>query len=189
MHSVDLTRRGLTINRLTSTIVVPWDALDPDTPTMFEEPPSSSKLVIAQPRLVERRGITGDSNAVIAEGVPMDFLLGVIRVYVTDPARRTAIGTAAELDRLRAELPAPAPVPLADRPVSEHGVTTAGVVVRVLLLTGALAVESSTDNWSLELAARTVSVALLLSLASKVHPITWIRQRLAGSTQRPPRPE
>ena len=189
VHSVDFTRRGLTLNRLASTIVVPWDALDPDTPTVREEPPSAPKLVIARPRLVERHGITGDSNAVIAEGVPIDFLLGAIRVYVNDPGRRGAIGTPAELDRLRAELPAPAPVPLAERPVREHGVTTAGVVIRALVFAGAFAVEISTDNWWVEAGARTISGALLINLASKVHPVTWIRQRLAGNAPGPPRPE
>ena len=189
VHSVDFTRYGLTLTRLASTIVVPWDALDPDTPTVREEPPSSPKLVIARPHLVERQGITGDSNAIIAEGVPIDFLLGAIRLYATDPGRRTVIGTPAELDRLRAELPAPAPVPLAERPVREHGVTTAGVAIRVLLVAGALAVEISTDIWWLELAARTISGALLINLASKVHPVTWIRQRLAGNSPGLPRPE
>ena len=187
--AVDFTRSGLTLTRLASTIVVPWDALDPDTPTVHEEPPSSSKLVIARSHLVERRGITGDSNAVIAEGVPIDFLLGAIRTYATNPRRRTAIGTPAELDRLRAELPAPPPVPLAERPVREHGVTTAGLVIRMLLIAGAFTVEISTDNWWLELAARTISGALLINLASKVHPIMWIRQRLASNPPRPPQPE
>lgn len=189
VHSVDFTRHGLTLTRLASTIVVPWDALNPDTPTSFEDPPSSSKLVIARPRLVERRGITGDSNAVNAEGVPIDFLLGAIRVYAADPERRAAIGTPAELERLCAELPAPAPVPLAERPVREHGVTTAGVIIRMLAFAGAFAVEIATDNWWLELVARTVSGALLINLASKVHPITWIRQRLAGNWPGPPRPQ
>lgn len=187
--AVDFTPSGLTLTRLASTIVVPWAALDPDTPTVRDEPPSSPKLLIARPHLVERQGITGDSNAVIAEGVPVDFLLGAIRVYVTDPGRRTAIGTPAELDRLRTELPAPAPVPLAERPVREHGVTTTGVVLRVLLLAGTLAVQISTDNWWLEIAARTISGALLINLVSKVHPITWIRQRLAGNSPGQPRPE
>jgi hypothetical protein len=189
VHAVDFTRSGLTLTRPASTVVVPWDALDPDTPTVREDPPSPSKLVIAAPRLVKRQGITGDSNAVHAEGVPMDFLLGAIRIYATDPARRAAIGTPAELNRLRTELPAPTPVPLAERPVREHGVTTAGVTIRALLIAGATAVEISTDNWWLELAARTIAGTLLINLASKVHPITWIRQRLAGNSSGPPRPE
>jgi hypothetical protein len=184
--SVDFTHHGITLTRLASTIVVPWDALDPDTPTVHEEPPSHPKLVIARPHLVERRGITGDSNAVIAEAVPIDFLRGAIRVYATDPGRRAAIGTAAELDRLRAELPAPAPVPLAERPVREHGVTTVGVLIRVLVFAGAFAVQVSTDNWWLEAAAQALSGALIINLGSKVHPITWIRQRLASNSPEPP---
>jgi hypothetical protein len=47
----------------------------------------------------------------------------------------------------------------------------------------------STDNWWLELATRTISGALLINLASKVHPITWIRQRFAGNSPESPRPE
>ncbi|MEU4215411.1 hypothetical protein [Actinoplanes sp. NPDC026623] len=189
VHSVGFTPSGLTLTRPASTVVVPWDAVDPDTPTVHEESPSSSRLVVARPRLVERRGLTGASNAVIAEGVPIDFLLGAIRVYVSDPGRRAAIGTRAELDRLTAELPAPAPVPLAERPVREPGVTTAGVVIRVLLVAGAMVAETATDNWWLEVAGRTVSAALLMSLAGAVHPITWIRQRLAGDSPGSPRPE
>jgi hypothetical protein len=168
---------------------VPWEALNPDTPTVREEPPTSPKLVITRPGLVERQGITGDSNAVIAEGMPIDFLLGVIRVYVTDPGRRPAIGTPAELHRLRAELPAPTPVPLSERPVREPGITTAGVVIRVLVATGVLAVDVSAGNRWLEMAARIIFGALVTSLASKVHPITWIRQRLAGNSPGSPRPE
>lgn len=187
--AVDFTRSGLRLTRLASTIVVPWEALDPETPTVREEPPSSPKLVIARPHLVERQGITGDSNAVVAEGVPIDFLLGAIGVYVTNPGRRAAIGTSAELDRVRAELPAPAPVPLADRPVRDPGVTPAGVVIRILLFAGVFAVEISTNNRWLELAARTVAGALLINLAGKVHPVTWIRQRLAGNAPGSPRPE
>jgi hypothetical protein len=189
VHAVDFTRSGLKLTRPTSTIVVPWDALDPDRPTVRAEPPTSAKLVIARPHLVERQGITGHSNAVIAEGVPIDFLLGAIHVYATDPGRRAAIGTRAELDRLSAELPAPAPLPLAERPVSEPDVTAAGVVIRVLLAAVAMAVEISTGNWWLELAARTIFGALVVNLASKVHPITWIRQRLAGNSPGSPSPE
>lgn len=186
---VRFTRCGLTLTRLASTIVVPWDALDAETPTVRADPTSSVKLVIARPGLVDRQGITGDSNAVVAEGVPIDFLRGAIRVYATDPGRRAAIGTPAELERLRADLPAPAPVPLAQRPAREHGVTTAGVVIRVLLIAAVFAAEVSTDNWWLELAARSISGALLINLASKVHPITWIRQRFAGNSPESPRPE
>ena len=189
MHSVDFTRYRLTLTRQASTIGVPWDALDPDTPTINEEPPSPPKLVIARPHLVARQGITGGSNAVIAQGVPIDFLLGTIRVYATDPARRATIGTPAELERLRAELPAPVPVPLPERPVREHDVTTAGVVIRVLLAAGFLAVTVSTGNWWLELAARVMSGALLINLAGKVHPVTWIRQRLAGNPSEPHHPQ
>ncbi|WIM93047.1 hypothetical protein ACTOB_005012 [Actinoplanes oblitus] len=187
--SVDFTRRGLTLTRLAGTIVVPWDALDPGRPTVRRRPPASSTLVIARPDLVERQGITGVSNAIVAEGVPVDLLLDAIRVYVGDPGRRAAIGTSAELDRLHAELPTAVPVPLAERPVREPGVTITGLAIRALLLAGSLTVEALTSNWWLEQAARTISGVLVISMAGKVHPMTWFRQRFAGNPPAPPRPE
>ena len=179
--SVDFTPHGLTLTRMAGTVAVPWGALDPGAPTVPGEAPSAPKVVIARPEGVVRHGITGDSNAVVAEGVPMDFVLGVIGVYTADPERRAAIGTAAELDRLRAELPAPASVPLAERPVREPGVTTTGVVIRILLIAGAFAARIATDNWWLGLAAQFISGILLINLAAQVHPITWVRQRLTGN--------
>jgi hypothetical protein len=80
-------------------------------------------------------------------------------------------------------------VPLAERPVREPGVTIAGVVIRLVVAAAAYAVETATDNQWLETAAQIVSGATLITLAGQVHPITWIRQRLAGSSPESPRPQ
>lgn len=111
--------------------------------------------------------------------MPVDFLRGAISLYVTNPARRAAIGTPDELSRLLADVPAPAPVPLAERPVREHGITRSGVAIRLLLIAAAIAVDSATDAWWLKVITQAISGTIAVSLAAKFHPITWVRQRLA----------
>jgi hypothetical protein len=56
-------------------------------------------------------------------------------------------------------------------------------MIRVLLIAGALTVEFSAASWRLELAARTFSGALMINLASKVYPITWVKTAATRSAQ------
>jgi len=180
------TSTGIQVTRLTSALVVPWEALNRHRPVARDAVPLS--LVIVRPDLVERRGRTAKSNWIAFDGANIAFVVAAISHYAAHPEHRGAIGTPAELDRLRAALPAPPGVPLMDRPTREPGVTRAGVVSLVVFLIGGVALETATKSWWLEIPGQVVAVAAGFGLARSVHLITWIRQRLAAmrlTRQRP----
>lgn len=135
------------------------------------------RLSYGRPDLVQRRGWTGDVRRISFEGTADDFLLGVIRHYLAHPEARPAIGTAPELARLRAALPAPPPPDPADRPVLEPGVTRTGVALRIVVIVAGFAV-SGTDQvpgW-LRWTAHAVALLTAWNLAAGLHPLVWLRR-------------
>ncbi|GAB1643700.1 hypothetical protein KRMM14A1259_41230 [Krasilnikovia sp. MM14-A1259] len=177
--SIRFAPAGLTVHRVMSTVVVPWDALDRQEPVIRETEPVSLKLVIGRADLVERHGLTAKSDRLGFDGADIEFVMAVTRYYVAHPEHRAAIGVPGGLVRLGAELPPPAPVPVADLPVREPGVTRGGIVTRVVFLCGGIAVHTTATWWWLSVVGDGVAMLAASSLGRSLHPVTWIRQQIA----------
>jgi hypothetical protein len=97
---VHLRPDGVHDRRIAGSLFVPWEALD------AEEPPTTSrpievKLTYRHPELVQSRGLLRRRPEITAWNVDGAFLARAIQEYASNPEHRTAIGTEAELDRLR----------------------------------------------------------------------------------------
>jgi hypothetical protein len=156
--------------------------VDTPVPTLTPRPvppardPEDFKLHLRfiRPELVRRRGWTSEPAQIAYEGVDDDFLAGVIRHYAAHPGSRSAIGTAGELQRLRAV--APPPADLTERPVIEPGTTRTGIVLRILIIAGALVISTiePLPGW-LQLAARVFAAGTAFDLSTRLHLLTWLR--------------
>ncbi|MBV1854940.1 hypothetical protein [Catellatospora tritici] len=108
---------GLTIRAGWWRRTVPWAALAPGGPPRAVSPMSVLTLAVARPELVETTGwLPGVGTATrprigLAYDVHPVLLADAIRWYAEHPEHRAAIGTAAEHDRLLADLGAAQPVP------------------------------------------------------------------------------
>jgi hypothetical protein len=91
---------GVLDRRLAGSLFVPWDALD------AQVPPSTSRtvgvnLTYRHPDLVKSRGALHRGREIAAWNVNSVFVARAIQEYASHPEHRTAIGTEAELVRLR----------------------------------------------------------------------------------------
>lgn len=87
-------------------LTVPWDALvAPQIPSAADRR-QWLPMRITDPHLVRRRGIPRSRGALRTDTVDAAFLAAAIGHYVAHPEHRAAIGSHAEYERLRAELPA-----------------------------------------------------------------------------------
>jgi hypothetical protein len=112
---VRLTPAGITADLYAGTLLAPWDALDAAQPRWDPELEFKITLAYARPELVTARGLVLNRREILFEGVDGAFLAAVVAHYAADPAYRPAIGTAAELDRLRGAL-----LPFAALPPAEQ---------------------------------------------------------------------
>jgi hypothetical protein len=87
------------------TLVIPWEALAAEQPG-YGARWWEIKLAYARPELVVSTGFTPVRDVVVFEGVHPDFVVKAIATYAAEPGRRHAIGTVAELERLREGMPA-----------------------------------------------------------------------------------
>ncbi|MEV4350416.1 PH domain-containing protein [Actinoplanes sp. NPDC049596] len=89
-----ITPEGIADRRVLGSRFVPWEALDPASPI------TGKQLAVARPELVTTTGRPGSSYA-LETGTDPAFLARVISDYVAAPRTRAAIGTRAELNRLK----------------------------------------------------------------------------------------
>jgi hypothetical protein len=112
---VTLTPHGLRIDRLAGTLTVPWEALS--APAAARPLPGGAEVALryARPDLVRARGVVPVRDRFAVEGTTAAFAAAAVNRYAAAPDRRAAIGTPAELRRLRHEAtddPAPADPPV-----------------------------------------------------------------------------
>lgn len=166
-----LTPAAIVVDGLFSSVVVPWEALDPESPVRPGETPFQLRLVFARPDPM----LGGDSRKIDFEGVDTDFLAGAIAHYAAEPGHRAAIGTAAELERLRAAVPAPAAVDPATETVLKPGTSRTGIVIRLLLVFGGIALASADGVPGF--VGNLVAAMAAASLAGSVRPGVWFRRQ------------
>jgi hypothetical protein len=94
---------GVTVQLLVRRRHLPWTAIDPAGPQVGRWGHLHRLALLPLP---DERGHKGQPLRLPVDSVQVDdgFLAAVIRRYLAEPARREEIGTAAELDRLRADL-------------------------------------------------------------------------------------
>ena len=98
---VRLTPDGIVERQVFGSLFVPWDALA--TPlSAYPHDAQEVALYLAQPELVRRRGLRLGSPALLpAAGVDAELLARAIHEYSNRADLRSAMGSEAELDRLR----------------------------------------------------------------------------------------
>ncbi|GAA2574165.1 hypothetical protein GCM10010435_56830 [Winogradskya consettensis] len=103
-HGLILRPSGIEAAKSAGTLTIPWEALAAEQPgrgPVWHE----IKLAYAHPELVTMTGWTPARGEIVFEGVDPDFMIKTIAAYAAEPDRRAAIGTPAELERLREGLP------------------------------------------------------------------------------------
>jgi hypothetical protein len=90
----------------TGILTVPWDALTPDQPGAGDEW-HQVKLAYAHRDRATTTGLRVNRDEVSFEATNADLVVKAVATYAAHPDRRAAIGTPAELDRLREGLPTP----------------------------------------------------------------------------------
>ncbi|MET8359718.1 hypothetical protein [Micromonospora sp. NPDC005171] len=104
-HEVRLHPSGVRQTWALGSLTVPWEALlAPPIPSATDRRPWLP-MRITDPQLVRRYGVPRSRRALRTDIVDPGFLAAVIGHYVTHPEHRAAIGSHAEYERLRAELP------------------------------------------------------------------------------------
>ncbi|MBQ1012918.1 hypothetical protein KBX53_18545 [Micromonospora sp. M51] len=105
-HGVRLHPSGVRQTWPLGSLTVPWEAmLAPQVPPATDSRPWLPMRITA-PELVRGRGIPRSRRALRTDVVDPGFLASAIGHYVAHPEHRAAIGSHAEYERLRAELPA-----------------------------------------------------------------------------------
>jgi hypothetical protein len=99
---VRLTPDGIVDRQVFGSLFVPWDALA--TPcSAYPHDAHQVTLYLAHPQLVRRRGLrSGGPTSLPAAGVNAELLARTIHEYSNHADLRSAIGSAAELDRITA---------------------------------------------------------------------------------------
>ncbi|MEV4280036.1 hypothetical protein [Actinoplanes xinjiangensis] len=97
---VHLRPDGVHDRRIAGSLFVPWEALDAEQPPTISRP-MQVKLTYRRPALVQSRGLLRRMPEIAAWNVDSVFVARAIQEYVSHPEHRTAIGTEAELGRLR----------------------------------------------------------------------------------------
>lgn len=100
-HGLTLRASGIEAAKGAGTVVIPWEALAVRPPVRGDNWWEIT-LVYARPDLVTVTGWVRERAVVVFEGADPDFVAAAIAIYVTEPGRRHAIGTQAELQRLQA---------------------------------------------------------------------------------------
>jgi hypothetical protein len=98
---VRLTPDGIVDRQVFGSLFVPWDALA--TPlSAYPHDAQQVTLYLAHPELIRRRGLRlGSPTMLPAAGVDAELLARVIHEYSNRPDIRSAMGSEAELHRLR----------------------------------------------------------------------------------------
>ncbi|MEU5961472.1 hypothetical protein ABZ777_09720 [Micromonospora parva] len=105
-HGVRLHPSGVRQTWPLGSLTVPWEAmLAPQVPPVNNRRPWLP-MRITEPELVRGRGIPRSRRALRTDVVDPGFLASAIGHYVAHPEHRAAIGSHAEYERLRVELPA-----------------------------------------------------------------------------------
>ena len=164
---IRLTPAGVLFERAGGKVsMTAWSALDPERPVA---PGDNSFSVTLRPSGADEIALTFD-------GTDADFVQEAIAHYAAEPERRSAIGTAAELDRLQAALPAPDPETL---PVLKPGMTRTGVVVHLLILIGGIVLAGvGEDTFWLKVPGNMLTLYASFRLIDRVRAGLWLRRRL-----------
>jgi len=129
----------------TGILTVPWDALTPDQPGPGDNW-QEIRLGYAHRDRATTTGRLVNRNDVTFEAANPDFVVKAIATYAAHPERRPAIGTPAELERLREGLPDPlrgifeAPEP------ARPGTTARRLALAAALLAAAIVI-ADLDSW------------------------------------------
>jgi hypothetical protein len=177
---VRLTPDNILVDRASGTVIIPWAAVDPERPVVPTDDDFSVRPVLAKPELVTRSGLVSGSTKLSFEGVDQEFVAAVVAHYAAEPERRSAIGTAGELDRLRAALPAADP---ATEQVLQKGLTRKGLIVHLLIAAGVIAFMSARDYpfWVDQLGSF-ACFSVGASLAGRLRLGVWFRRRFRRRT-------
>lgn len=104
---VELRPDGVCQRDFTGSLMVPWEALAPGSPSRPAVNAVTLALTYAQPELVRRRGILPLGRRLRIDNVHPWFIADTIRHYVDHPQHRAAIGEPAEYQRLLHALTSP----------------------------------------------------------------------------------
>jgi hypothetical protein len=172
---VRLTPDAIIADRTGGTVVFPWAAIDPASPVVsgYAFP---LRLVLAKPEMVTRSGLVTGFNKIAFDAVDPVFVAEVITHYAAEPERRAAIGTAAELDRLRAAFP---PMDLETQAALTPRITLAGVIVRLLLVAAAIALLGLDHFWLESLGQLMIYIVIFSLTGQQARFRLWHRRRRA----------
>jgi hypothetical protein len=145
-HGLTLRASGIEAAKGAGTLVIPWEAL-------AAQPPGRGanwweiKLSYDRPDLVTVTGWVHERAVMVFEGADPDFVAAAIATYATEPGRRHAIGTYAELENLQASMSGPLRgISEVVEPASTH-TSLRRLVVGLVLFLGGSAVAGMSGWW------------------------------------------